>query len=431
MLAETTQTYDDTENEMKANIKFFDEMKRACSAKSSEWAERKALREEEKNGIEEAIKILNSDEARELFSSAIKPGAQSFLQLSSQLSSALAGGPAALAYAVLKKHAARSHSIRLATLAAEVHSAKSGHFDKVMETIDTIIQTIKEEEQADISKRDQCKDEYLKIESTVEDLSWKIEKNVAHIEKLEALIALREEERVQTIEAIEDVTKEIGAMEEMRIDENTKFKEAKSEDEQAIELLEQAKTALAAFYEKHTAIAKDTAFISQEPEEPVFQVSEDQAPDATFSHKGKRKHAAKGVLSLLSIIQEDLRSEIKEGIRDEGKAQLDFEARLDAAKQLKQELEDKKVNLDTAIAEHKEEMADEHTKMESNQKDKDDELAYKKDIKPDCDWIIGAYEKRRDHRQAEMEGLTEAKEFLAGYEPASASFISKGLRGSA
>jgi len=431
MLAEATQSYDDVEAEMKANIEFFDETKSACSAKSAEWAERKGLREEELAALEEALKILSSDDARELFDTAIKPGVQ-FLQEGSLITASFADAPGARAYAVLKKHAARSHSIRLAKLAAEVHSAKSGHFDKVIEAIDDIIQQLKDEEEADIAKRDQCKDEFLKIESTVEDLSWKIEKNAAKIAKLEELVALREEEKAQTIEAIEDVTKEIGEMEEMRIEENAKFKKAKTDDEQAIDLLEKAKAALASYYEKNKIElgpiegSVKGAALAQEPE---FKVSEDQAPDATFSHKGKRKHESKGIISLLTMIMEDLQNEIKAGIRDEEKAQLDFEERLAAGKKLKKELEEKKLNLETTIAEHKSDKEDEHTSMEANQKDKDDELTYKKEIKPDCDWIIGAFEKRRAKRQAEMEGLTEAKAFLAGYQPsdAGAALIDKTL----
>merc|ERR1719316_2001716 len=83
-LAETTQAYDDTQATMDADIKFFDSTKKACQDKAAEWTERKAMREEELAGMKEAIKILNSDEAREMFSKAIKPGMEtSFLQVSS------------------------------------------------------------------------------------------------------------------------------------------------------------------------------------------------------------------------------------------------------------------------------------------------------------------------------------------------------------
>ena len=49
----------------------------------------------------------------------------------------------------------------------------------VIASIDKIIQNLKDEEAADIAKRDECTDQYLSIESTVKDLSWKIKKNEA------------------------------------------------------------------------------------------------------------------------------------------------------------------------------------------------------------------------------------------------------------
>jgi len=113
------------------------------------------LRTEELEGIKKAIEILTSDEAREMFSKSIKPGVETtFLQLDSNQ---LAFAPALRAFSVLKTFATRAHSLRLASLAAEVRSSKTGHFEPVIAAIDTMIQTLKDEETADIAKRDQCK----------------------------------------------------------------------------------------------------------------------------------------------------------------------------------------------------------------------------------------------------------------------------------
>merc|ERR1719265_395914 len=81
MLADTTKTYDDTEKQMKADTEFFDQTKKACESKHEEWDIRKKLRDEELEGINKALELLTSDEARELFSKSIKPGVESFLQV--------------------------------------------------------------------------------------------------------------------------------------------------------------------------------------------------------------------------------------------------------------------------------------------------------------------------------------------------------------
>merc|ERR1712151_693972 len=65
MLADTTKTYDDTEKQMKADMEFFDQTKAACESKHEEWTIRKDLRSQELEGIDKAIEILSSDEARE------------------------------------------------------------------------------------------------------------------------------------------------------------------------------------------------------------------------------------------------------------------------------------------------------------------------------------------------------------------------------
>merc|ERR1719408_1050245 len=139
-------------------------------------------------------------------------------------------------------------------------------------------------------------------------------------------------------------------------------------------------------------------------QEPEFAISEDQAPDATFSHKGKRKNESKGIISIMTMIIEDLNAEIKTGQEEEKAAQLAFEKSLAAAKKLQSDLEQKVENLNEVIATRKGEIVTEHEIMDSNQKDLDDEIAYKKEIAPDCDWIINAFQERVDKRKAEMEG---------------------------
>ena len=69
---------------LKADTDFFDTTKAACVSKTEAWSERKSHRTQEMEGIEKALTILTSDEAKDLFSKSIKPGydkAASFLQV--------------------------------------------------------------------------------------------------------------------------------------------------------------------------------------------------------------------------------------------------------------------------------------------------------------------------------------------------------------
>merc|ERR1719316_2290580 len=217
MLADTTKAYDDTEKQMKADTEFFDQTKAACQSKHEEWTVRKELRDAELDGIDKALEILTSDEARELFAKSIKPGVETFLQIAStpSLLQDSAFAPAARAYNAVKAQAKKSHSMRLAALAVSIRTAKAGHFDGVIKAIDEMLKTLEEEGAADLAKKTQCLDEYQNIAQTVKDLDWKIKNNKAKIAKLEKLIELRRSEKdeanakiKETNEYIKNITKE-------------------------------------------------------------------------------------------------------------------------------------------------------------------------------------------------------------------------------
>merc|ERR1719335_81164 len=418
MLADTTKAYDDTEKQMKADTEFFDQTKEACESKHAEWTLRKKLRDAELDGIDKALEILTSDEARELFAKSIKPGVESFLQIASTPSliqdSAMA--PAAKAYNALKSQLKKTHSIRLAALAVQVRTSKAGHFDEVIKAIDEMIKTLQEEGADDLAKKTQCLDEYQEITKTVKDLDWKIKNNEAKIAKLEKLIELRTKEKEETVAKIKETEKYMKDITDERKEEHDAFKQAKKDDETAIGLLEKAKAVLSKYYKesgiKMGPIQGSAKGLLQA--EPEFERSADDAPDATFTNKGSNKLEGKGIVSLFDYIIEDLNDELANEKKAEAKSQEEYEAEMDTAQKLVDDLTEKKVTLEGIIAKRKEDKEEENKDMKANNKDRDAELKYEAKIKPDCDWILKAFDQRAAARAAEMDGLTTAKEFLAG-----------------
>merc|ERR1719379_733249 len=93
------------------------------------------------------------------------------------------------------------------------------------------------------------------------------------------------------------------------------------------------------------------------------------------------------------------------------------------AKKLKDELTDKKISLEEAIAQEKQEKSDELVEEHHDEDDLEIEVEYKHDIEPDCDWMLGAFYERAKARAKEMQGLTEAKEFLSGASASSSSAL--------
>merc|ERR1719502_587651 len=280
-LADTSQTLDDTTKQMKADTIFFDETKAACQAKADEWAERVRARTEELAGINKALEILTSDDAKALFNKSIKPGKETlFLQIDSE------SQPQVKAYKALKEHATKAKSLRLAAIAATLRTG--GHFDAVIAEIDKMMATLKEEEKGEIEQRDWCKEETFKNEQEASRYEYKIERTDAKIMKLTTKLNELEASLQQTIQQIMNTKDDIKAMEDARKEENAAFQSAKSDDEGAAKLLGAAIEAMTAFYKNNKIGMGEIQGAAQAlVQEPTFEVSADQAPDATFTSSGK------------------------------------------------------------------------------------------------------------------------------------------------
>merc|ERR1719388_154954 len=145
-LADTTQNYDNTVKQMKEDEGFFDDAKAACMTKSDEWSERVRARTEELAGIDKALGILTSDDAKALFNKAIKPGMETSLL---QTSVDKVDDPRLKAYFLLKSRGAMSGNLKLMALAAKVKTG--GMFDMVIREMDVMVDEIKVEQQEDFA----------------------------------------------------------------------------------------------------------------------------------------------------------------------------------------------------------------------------------------------------------------------------------------
>jgi hypothetical protein len=306
--AQNSAEYDETTKQMKEDEAFFDTTKAGCNSKSAEWSERVRARTEELAGIDKALEILTGDEARALFNKAIKPGMESFLQLNSVQSSE----PRTKAYETLKKGGAKSKSLRLLAIAASIKAG--GHFDAVTGEIDKMMNVIKEEEKADIRKKDWCKEEIHKNEQEAARYEYKVEKHDAHIGRLRVKLEELENNLVSTIEEIQNTKKDLKQMEDDRKEEHANYEEAKTDDEGAVKLLSAAIDSMSSFYKNNK--------VELIQKQPAFERSPDLAPDASFSSAGKSGGESKGIISLMTMLKEDLEDEITNGVKNEKENQF-------------------------------------------------------------------------------------------------------------
>merc|ERR1719473_864035 len=407
--ADAMQDLDDTKTDMEASVVLFDDVKKACTSKSLEWSERVRARTEELAGINKALEILTSDDAKALFNKAIKPGKETFLQVSLQENS-----PRNNIYEVLKNHATKAQSLRLAAVAASVKA--SGHFDTVIAAVDKMIADLKAEAKEDRVHKDWCKEETFKNEQEASRYEYKVEKLDGKIAKLTGQREEMESTLVETNAQIQSTLEDISKLEDARKEAHKTFQSKKADDEGASQLLAAAIESLSAFYKNNKTgmgeIQGSLNFLQKR--EPVFEVSADQAPDASFSSAGKSTGASKGIISTLTMIKEDLDDEIANGIKEDVETQTQFEEQLTSAKTLEQDLINKKTDLEESISAANDEIDAHNQEKADRQADRDAEHEYLWSIKPDCTWILNTFDDRRKKRDTEIAGLRESIGMLQG-----------------
>merc|ERR1719502_1205816 len=402
-----------------------------CKAKSDEWDERSRLRTEQLDGIEKALKILTSDEARATFAaSAVRAqdtfGTEGEREMEQTDTKKKSVGdvlflqfdesrvPRERAYNAIKKVLNHAKSLRLARIAVAVRTAATGHFDEVIAEIDRMIELLAEEGQQDIEQRDWCIAEQNNQTNHKENLEYAISQLQAKITAAEEKKAKLEAEKEDTMKKKADLEEAMEQALADRTAENEAFTGAKQDDLNAIELLGQAIEALSAY-------GSNNALLQQ----PEFAVSEDQAPDATFSSKDNHKDAQSGIVALLTQIKENLQIEVGVATKGEASATLEYEKlRADADKQIAS-YEEQIVALDSAIADTDAEITSLTETKEDTEGQHATTVEYLEKIKPNCEWIKASFTKRAELRTKEAEGLKEAKAILAGAEGGDYGFLQR------
>jgi len=280
-----------------------------------------------------------------------------------------------------------------------------------------MIADLKAENLDDIDKRDNCDKVIHQINSTVVRLNWTLRKNDHTIAQHNRVVDKLAEKRARATSQLEDTRKEIEAMEQQRENNKVAFVKAKTEDEKAIHILSTAKTWLLKYYEENDIELGPVQGLAFQQRVPEFDVPADQAPRTPLSDKGSRKLETTGIVTIMTSILDDLKNELANEIRDESAAQMDFEKQLKTAKALEAKLVTSLASLADDTANTKEALVEEDARKTENMEDMAGQLEYKKRVSVDCDWLTSNFDERAEKRTSEMDGLSQAKDFLAGSKP--------------
>merc|ERR1719409_2581641 len=245
-VVQTKDDLEDTEAEVKDTQAFIGDLAKQCVEKKADWAERQKMRAEEISAISEAIKVLNDDDALDLFKKTIPSMVQTgmqFLQKSSKSSVALR----AKGLLVSLMQTGRAHTTQLSLMAASLKS-KAVDFSKITEQIDGMIDVLGKEQADDDTQKKFCDEEFTKSAAEKKETEDKLASLAASIEEMSATVATLKSE-IETLTAeIKALDKAVAEATETRKEEHATFLQTQAEGSAAVQLIEAAKNKLNKFY---------------------------------------------------------------------------------------------------------------------------------------------------------------------------------------
>lgn len=148
-LVQMKEDLDDTQKGLLADKKFLKELETSCKTKTAEWDERSKTRAEELVALADTIKVLNDDDALDLFKKTLPSAGSSFIQLSMTAADMRKRALAAIR-AAHKRGGMHTHRAGLNFLVLALSGRKAltqGGFDKVIKMCDDMVATLKMEQQ--------------------------------------------------------------------------------------------------------------------------------------------------------------------------------------------------------------------------------------------------------------------------------------------
>merc|ERR1719361_2802368 len=145
------QDLTDAEESLLEDRKFSAELEKSCATKEKEWAEICKLRSEELLALADTIKILNDDDALELFKKTL-PGSASFTQIEESTSTLQKRALLVLQQAK-GGHKGDRQALDAIMLAIR---GKKVNFDRVIQMIENMVALLKEEQLDDNHKKEYC-----------------------------------------------------------------------------------------------------------------------------------------------------------------------------------------------------------------------------------------------------------------------------------
>eukprot|EP00930_Biecheleria_cincta_P055030 TRINITY_DN413_c0_g1_i4.p1 TRINITY_DN413_c0_g1~~TRINITY_DN413_c0_g1_i4.p1 ORF type:complete len:648 (-),score=234.85 TRINITY_DN413_c0_g1_i4:29-1972(-) len=374
------------------NKKMLAELTKDCAQRAAEQEEKKVIRAEEQKALQDTIKMLNDDDALDLFRKAVKT--PSFLQMDTAREQARE--QAKQIVNSLRSSTGNRPELSLISLAL---AGKKVDFTKVFKKIDEMVTLLGKEGKDDTSQKEYCNKEFDEAADTSKDLKKKISELAASVEQKQASVEKIVADIKSIKEGVQSLDQSVTEATENRKAESAEYQELVQQDSAAVELLGMAKDRLNQFY--NPDLAKKTT--TKSPYD--MSLIQEQKPQV---------QASNGVLSMITTMISDLEKEMLVAKTEEKNSQAEYEATVaDAKAKRAGDLEEaqSKAQMKADLEADVEEDAQE---KEAKTKEQQAASEYMDDLHKECDWLLANFDVRREARGEEVERLKQAKAVLAG-----------------
>jgi len=441
-VAEMENDLEDTKESLDEDKKFLADLDKNCELKKKEWAEYKKMEAMEQVALADTIKVLNDDDALELFKKTLPSSASSFVQV--QVTSTAMRQKALAALKSGHKADPRLDLIELA-----MHGGKMG-FEKIIKMIDDLVVDLKAEQGVDDDKKSYCLDEFDKAEDKKKELDLDISDLDKAIADAEESIATLKSEVAALQDGIKALDKSVAEATATRKQEHDDYVETLAANTAAKDLLGFAKNRLNKFYNPKLYKAPPKRELSEEEQITVSmggtlaptaapggiagtgiglaQVAPPPPPEANLAYK-KSGEESNGVIAMIDLLVADIDKENQIMEVDEKDAQADYETFMSDASE-KRSLDSKAItDKEAAKAETETQLQTDTDTKKSKTIEAMETAKYIGGLHEECDWLLKYYDARKAARVGEIDALGKAKAVLSGADYSLVQVKSVHLRG--
>jgi len=429
--AEMENDLEDTREDLAESKKFLADLDVNCENKKKEWAAYQKMQGEELLALADTIKVLNDDDALELFKKTLPGSASSLLQVKISTKNM-----AKTALAVLKQARTGGGDPRVDFLEIALHGGKVG-FEKIIKLIDELVITLQKEQKEDDTKKEWCDTEFDKTEDTKKVLENKVsDLETAIDDASENINNLKVE-----IEALDDgiraLDKEVADATEQRKEEHDDFTATYAANAAAVDLLGFAKNRLNKFYNPSQYKAPPKRELSEEDQITVNMggtlaptaapggiagtgiglvqsgAAPPPPPEANLAYKAKGEEST-GVIQMIDTLINDVEKENQQMKLEEEDAQSDYEKFMGDAKNKRADDSKSMSDAEGALADTNEQMVTDKGTLGETQNTLMETEKYLGELHAECDWLLKYYDMRKEARTGEIDAMGKAKDVLNG-----------------